>query len=124
MDLSGPAPAEHLEVAAPGDGPRGGARRASRNHPDILNAAGGTRLIEHDAQHWAGPLDELRTRVLARDIGQHLPGSLVLGEHGVSGHDLDAVASAASALPEVSGKVGWRRAWRHPTAARTHWFGR
>lgn len=59
----------------------------------IVRAAGGTRLVVEDGRRWAGPLDEMITQVLSRNLEQRLPGSVVTRERGAITVDPEILAS-------------------------------
>jgi uncharacterized lipoprotein YmbA len=63
------------------------------DRPGIPRDAGGTRLVVPESERWAGPLDRMATQVLLRNLGQRLPGSVVIGEHDGIGGDADVAAS-------------------------------
>jgi uncharacterized lipoprotein YmbA len=62
------------------------------DRPEIVRAAGGTRLVVEDGQRWASPLDEMITQVLSQDLEQRLPGSIVLRERGSLAGEPELVA--------------------------------
>ena len=62
------------------------------DRPDLVRAAGGTRLMVEDGQRWAGPLDEMIAQVLAQDLEQRLPGCTVLRERGALAGEPELVA--------------------------------
>lgn len=61
--------------------------------PGFPRAAADTRLTVAGGQRWAGPLDEMATQVLARNLAQRLPGSIVMAERDAIGGDAEIVVS-------------------------------
>lgn len=65
------------------------------DRPGLPRAAGGTRLTVAGGERWAGPLDEMATQVLARNLAQRLPGSVVMSERDAIGGDAAVAVSVA-----------------------------
>ena len=88
------------------------------DRPDLVRAAGGTRLMIEDGQRWAGPLDEMIAQVLAQDLEQRLPGSTVLRERGalagepalVAGVEIDRFETDGAGQAVLSAKFTIRPA--------------
>jgi|HubBroStandDraft_1064217.scaffolds.fasta_scaffold257787_1 uncharacterized lipoprotein YmbA len=59
------------------------------DRPEIVRRVADHRLGVVDTDRWAAPLDEMLGRVLAQDVEQRLPGSVVFTEDGAITADAD-----------------------------------
>ena len=60
------------------------------DRPDIVKTIIDHRLRANDTDRWAAPLDEMLGRVLAEDLEERLPGSVVFTEDGAITADAEA----------------------------------
>jgi len=59
------------------------------DRPEIIRGIVDHRVAVVDTDRWAAPLDEMLGRVLAQDVEQRLPGSVVFTEDGAITADAD-----------------------------------
>jgi hypothetical protein len=61
--------------------------------PQIVRSADGNRLDVRANEWWGEPLAPMLTRVLAEDLSQRLPNSVVFGENGAINSTADVVVA-------------------------------
>lgn len=72
------------------------------DRPELVYASG-TRLALSGNHRWAGPLDDMIMQVLADNLGQRLPASLVMREPGTLAGAPDCVVAVAVDRFEADG---------------------
>jgi uncharacterized lipoprotein YmbA len=83
------------------------------DRPEIIR-----RIVDHrvgvmDTDRWAAPLDEMLGRVLAQDVEQRLPGSVVFTEDGANHEPLGTRAVRLRETPNDATTAGLLSAMSH-----------